>query len=167
MAPRDMLSEIKGAKQPVMHHFHYTVRTHATPALAWDVYSNCNLWPKFASIYGELKWTQGKPWEVGSRMQIEILRPVKTVIDHLIICCEPARELGWIDRALGMTMSQWVEFEPLSAGDTRVHTWGELSSSDLKVGGCTAAELLSVFTETWYENYRLACDALAAMATST
>jgi hypothetical protein len=63
-----------------------------------------------------------------------------------------------------MTMSQWVEFEPLSSGGTQVHTWGELSSSDLKAGGCTAAELHAVFTETWYENYRLTCDELAGPA---
>jgi hypothetical protein len=144
-----------------MHHFHYTVKTHATPALAWDVFSNWNLWHKFASVYGEMNWSEGKPWQVGSRMQIGIVRPFETVIDRLIICCEPARELGWIARCLRMTMSQWVEFEPLSSGGTRVHTRGELSSSDLKAGGCTAAELYAVFTETWYENYRLACDELA------
>jgi hypothetical protein len=163
-----MRCETKGAKEIVMHHFHYTVRTKATPALAWVVYSNWNLWPKFASIYGELAWSEGNPWEVGSRMTIEILRPVQAVVDHLIICCEPARELGWIDRALGLTMSQWVEFEGQPSGGTRVHTWGELSSSDLKVGGCTPAELLAVFTETWYENYRIACDELAdTVAAST
>ncbi len=144
-----------------MHHFHYTVKTHATPALAWDVFSNWNLWRKFASVYGEMNWSEGKPWEVGSRMQIEILRPVKTVIDHLLICCVPGRELGFIARCLGMTMSQWVEFDALSSGGTQVHTWGELASSDLKIGGCTVPELHSVFTETWYENYRLACDELA------
>jgi hypothetical protein len=149
-----------------MFHFHYTVRTKASPALAWDIYSNWNDWWKFANIYGEMNWTEGKPWQVGSRMKIEILRPVQTVVDHLIICCEPARELGWIDRALGMTMSQWVEFEQRSSGGTRVHTWGELTSSDFKAGGCTAEELVSVFTETWYENYRIACDASTQTADS-
>ena len=144
-----------------MHHFHYAVKTHATPSLAWDVFSNLSLWPKFVSVYGELNWSEGKPWQIGSRMHVEILRPVKTVIDHLVICCEPAYELGWIARCIGTTMSQWVEFEPLSSGGTRVHTWGELTFPDLKVGDRTVAELHSVFTETWYENYRLACDELA------
>lgn len=150
-----------------MHHFHYTVKTHASPALAWDIYSNWNLWHKFASVYGEMNWTEGKPWQVGSRMQIGIVRPFETVIDRLIICCEPARELGWIARCLRMTMSQWVEFEALTSGGTRVHTWGELSSSGLQAGGRTAAELHAVFTETWYENYRLACDELAGHVVGT
>jgi hypothetical protein len=147
----------------VLHHFHYTVKTKASPAVAWEVYSNWRLWRKFANIYGQIEWTEGKPWQVGSRMEIELTRPVRTTVDHLIICCEPARELGWIDRALGITMDQWVEFDEYPTGGTRIHTWGELNPAGHKVAGRTAEELLNVFTETWYENYRVACDELADM----
>ncbi len=143
-----------------MYHFHYTVRTQVSPAIAWEVFSNWNLWRNFASIYGELNWVQGRPWDVGSRMEIEILRPGKAVVDRLIICCEPARELGWIDRALDMTLSQWVEFEAHPLGGTSVHTWGELAPSGLKFGGRTAEQLFAEYTEAWYENYRAACDDL-------
>jgi hypothetical protein len=143
-----------------MFQFQYTVRTTASPVQAWKLYSNWNLWPRFASVYGEINWIEGRPWEVGSRMEIEILRPVKAIVDHLIICCEPAKELGWIDRAMGLTMSQWVEFTPLPSGGTRVHTWGDLSSPEAQVGIKAAKELITVFTETWYENYRMACDEL-------
>ncbi len=104
---------------------------------------------------------QGRPWEVGSRMQIEIHKPVPAVIDHLIICCEPERELGWIDRGLGLTMSQWVKFTRLPSGGTEVHTWGDLTSPEAIVGVKTSAELLDVFTRTWYENYRMVCDSIA------
>jgi len=113
-----------------MFQFQYTVRTTASPVQAWKLYS---------------KWN---------------LRPVKAIVDHLIICCEPAKELGWIDRAMGLTMSQWVEFTPLPSGGTRVHTWGDLSSPEAQVGIKAAKELITVFTETWYENYRMACDEL-------
>lgn len=144
-----------------MFQFQYTVRTIASPAQAWEVYSNWNLWSRFASVYGEIQWSEGRPWEVGSRMEIEVLRPVNTVVDHLIICCEPAKELGWIDRAMGLTMSQWVEFTPLPSGGTRIHTWGDVTSPETVVGVKTAKDLIVVFTETWYENYRMACDEMA------
>jgi hypothetical protein len=145
-------------KNCAMHQFQYTVKTQASPAQAWEVYSNWNLWPKFANIYGNIVWSEGRPWEVGSRMEIEIVRPVRSMIDHLIICCEPERELGWIDRCLGITMSQWVEFTRLPSGGTKIHTWGDLSSPNALVGIKTAKHLVEVFTETWYENYRMACD---------
>lgn len=142
-----------------MHHFQYSITTKANPSLAWEIYTNLQNWPAFANIYGELKW-DGRPWEVGSRLEIEIVRPVKTVIDHLIICCEPTLELGWIDRAADVTIGQWVKFEPQPDGGTRVHTWGDVSPSGKMIVGRSVEHLVRVFTATWYENFRMACDGL-------
>jgi hypothetical protein len=140
-----------------MHHFQYCVTTKASPSLAWEIYTDWKMWPTFANIYGDLKW-EGRPWEVGSRLEIAVVRPVKTVIDHLIICCEPASELGWIDRALGITIGQWVKFESQPDGGTRVHTWGDISPCNRMFVGRTVERLVQVFTETWYENFRIACN---------
>src|SRR3974390_3290714 len=52
----------------------YNVETRATPAMAWDVFADWTLWPRFSDWYGSLRWTQGEPWKKGSRLRIEILR---------------------------------------------------------------------------------------------
>src|ERR1700731_1436180 len=116
-----------------MHRFQYSVTTKASARGAWEVFSDWRKWNSFANIYGEVKWLEGEPWNVGSRMEIEVLRPVEVVIDHLIICCEPAREIGWIDKALGITIAQWVEFEKEGVERTRVNTWGEITPPGAKV----------------------------------
>jgi len=141
-----------------MYSFQYTVKTQARPEQAWEVYSDWRLWPRFANIYGPIVWSEGRPWEVGSRMRIEILKPIRDVVDHLIVDCEPAKRLGWIDRCLGIAIRQWAEFTPLHNGGTLIHTWGDLSAPDAIVGVKPAKELIGIFTETWYENYRMACD---------
>jgi len=146
-----------------MHHFEYVVTTKASPALAWKVYSDWKMWPKFANVYGEVEWSEGRPWEVGSRLDIEVLQPVRTVIDHLIILCDPRRELGWIDRAMGVTLGQWVEFEALPGGGTRVTTWGDVAPGDAVINGRTVAQLVDSFTRTWYENFRATCDDFSAV----
>jgi hypothetical protein len=144
-----------------MFRFQYQVVTKASAQDAWDIFSDWSRWKNFANIYGDLQWTEGEPWRIGSRMEIEVLRPVEVVIDHLIICCEPAREVGWIDRALGITIGQWVEFEKHGARETRVTTWGEIAPPGAIVGGRKVEELVSTFIETWYENFRQACDQTA------
>jgi hypothetical protein len=144
-----------------MFRFQYSVVTKASADGAWGIFSDWSRWKNFASIYGELQWKEGEPWKIGSRMEIEVLRPVEVTIDHQIICCEPAREVGWIDRALGITIGQWVEFEKFGKQETRVTTWGEISPSGAKVGGRAVEQLVSTFIETWYENFRLACDQTA------
>jgi hypothetical protein len=68
--------------------------------------------------------------------------------------------LGWIDRALGITISQWFSFEEQPDGGTKVHTQGEIVAHGLKIAGKSVEQLVEVFTETWYENFRGACDQL-------
>jgi hypothetical protein len=140
------------------HLFQYTVITKASPAVAWKVFSDWTRWPDFADIYGKMHWHEGKPWEVGSRMTIEVARPVAAVIDHVIITSIPGKRIGWIDNSSRVTIIQWVEFEEQPNERTVVHTWGELAGAKLEVAGRTVEQLFHSFTETWYENFRAACD---------
>ncbi|HKW56840.1 MAG TPA: hypothetical protein VJN42_05720 [Candidatus Acidoferrum sp.] len=143
-----------------MSKFEYTVVTKASPALAWLVFSDWHRWNHFANVYGEIRWREGRPWEPGSLMQIELLRPVHALIDHVITTCMPAKKVSWIDHALGVAMAQWVTFEEHSQEGTVVRTWGEVLHSGIAIGGHTVEELLASFTRTWYESFRQACDRL-------
>lgn len=143
-----------------MSKFEYSVTTKASPALAWFVFSDWHRWNSFANVYGELRWRDGNPWEPGSRLQIQLLRPVNAVIDHVITTCVPGKKVGWIDHAMGVAMAQWVTFEERPFEGTRVRTWGEVMHNGITVGGRTVEELLASFTRTWYETFRLACDQL-------
>lgn len=157
----EILTKNEKGELSVMHPFRYSVKTKANRQLAWEIYTNHDNWRSFARIYGEIKWTKGYPWQVGSTIEIEILRPVEIAIDHTIILCNPGRMIGWIDRALGITISQWVSFEEEPDGGTRVHTQGEIFSHGLKIAGKSVEQLVEVFTETWYENFRAECDQCA------
>jgi hypothetical protein len=141
-----------------MFSFTYSVITKASPAQAWSVFSNWRQWNNFANVYGELRWREGKPWEPGSRLEIELLRPVNIVIDHVITTCVPGRKVGWIDHAMGVAIGQWVTFESLGERGTRVHTWGDIVHGGVTVGGNRVEVLATSFMETWYENFRKGCD---------
>jgi hypothetical protein len=39
-----------------------------------------------------------------------------------------------------------------------VHTWGDIVHTGLKIAGRTVEPVVTSFTETWYENFRCACD---------
>ena len=79
------------------HLFQYTVITKASPQVAWNIFSDWTRWPSFANVYGNLRWQEGKPWQVGSRLFIEILRPVETVIEHVRHHHLHADEADWLD----------------------------------------------------------------------
>lgn len=143
-----------------MVRFEYKVTTKASPQLAWRTFSDWRLWNQFADVYGEIRWRDGKPWEPGSRMTIEILHPVNAVVEHVITSCTPEKRIGWIDHAVGVALGQWVTFESGPKGTT-VHTWGDIVHSGVTIGGRKVEHLVMAFTSMWYENFRLTCDHLA------
>jgi len=144
-----------------MFRFQYGVTTKASRSLAWEVFSNWRRWNEFANIYGQVEWREGRPWEAGSRLEIEVREPVQTVVSHVITNCQPAHRVGWIDHSLGVVLAQWVNFEERPGKGTRVHTWGDIVHSGVKIAGRTAEQVITSFTQTWYENFRSACDRLA------
>jgi hypothetical protein len=141
-----------------MFSFTYSVITKATPRQAWEIFSDWRGWNNFANVYGEVRWREGNPWEPGSRLEIELLRPVNLVLDHVITTCVPEKKVGWIDHAMGVAIGQWVTFECLGERGTRVHTWGDIVHGGVTVAGQAVEELVTSFTETWYENFRRTCD---------
>ena len=147
-----------------MFRFQYGVTTKASRERAWEIFSDCWRWKEFANIYGQLHWREGRPWEAGSRLEIEVVQPVNTVVSHVITSCQPARKVGWIDHSLGVVLAQWVTFEEAAGGRTRVHTWGDIVHSGVKIAGQTAEQIITSFTQTWYENFRAACDQMAVAA---
>ena len=147
-----------------MFRFQYSVITKAEPALCWDIFSDCSRWNNFTNIYGEIQWTEGLAWHPGSRLEIEILQPFSTRIEHVITSCIPGRRIGWIDHAMGAALAQWVTFEGMTKGGTRIHTWGDLVHSGRPIAGKSAEELITSFTKVWYENFRAACDQIAVGA---
>jgi hypothetical protein len=145
-----------------MFRFQYGVTTKASRERAWEIFSDWRRWNEFADIYGQIHWREGQPWEAGSRLEIEVVQPVNTVVRHVITNCQPARKVGWIDHSLGIVLAQWVSFEEAAGGGTRVHTWGDIVHSGVKIAGQTAEQIITGFTKTWYENFRVACDQRAA-----
>src|SRR5262249_11974226 len=100
-------------RRGAMFRFQYSVITKASRERAWEIFSNWRRWKEFSDVYGELHWREGKPWEAGSRLEIEVVQPVKTVVSHVITNCQPARKVGWIDHSLGVVIAQWVNFDEI------------------------------------------------------
>jgi len=144
-----------------MEYLEYTVVTKASPALAWEMFCDYRLWPRFSDIYGDIHWSKGKPWTAGSRLKIEIVRPIAATVDHVITICSPARQIAWIDHVLGNTMEQWVTFEGLPDGRTRVHTWADITGSADFVPARNFSDFVRGFIRQWYDSFCLACDQLA------
>src|SRR5215472_3678693 len=135
----------------------YAAVTQADPALAWKVFSDWRRWSRFSDFYGNIRWLSGEPWMVGSRLQIELVRPVRTTVDHVITVCSPPDCVAWIDHFKGYTMEQWVVFEALAEGGTRVRTWADLVGPN-SAEGVPVRDTIKHFIELWYSRFCSECD---------
>lgn len=140
----------------------YAAVTRADKNVAWKLFSDFRRWRRFSDFYGEIRWVSGAPWSVGSRLRINLVRPVRTTVHHVIIACSPGERVGWIDHALHNTMEQWVVFEPLAEGGTLVQTWAEVVGPAVTVGGRPLRKLLKSFIELWYSRFCRECNHLWA-----
>ena len=136
----------------------YSISTKADCNLAWRTFSDCSRWHRFSDAsYHSIEW-RGAPWVPGSRLQIEIVRPVAAKQDRVITLCTPPRLVAWINHVLGYTMEQWVQFDPEAGGGTRVSTWIEVTGACLNSDGNNVEKVIRQFVEGWFKKFCAACD---------
>lgn len=143
-----------------MHRVEYSVHTQAPPELCWQVYVDWQRWPLFHPSYGKMQWTTGRAWERGSRLSIEIVHPVRLLVEHVITAFVPGERIAWIDHSGFITIEQWVFFRKDADGGTRVETWADLVGP-ATVKGVLALPLFKQFTKKWYNEFAGYCDRLA------
>jgi hypothetical protein len=144
-----------------MVRFEYSVSTRADRNLAWKIFTNIFLWRRFADVYGDIEWTSGAPWTVGSRLKIGILGKHKTTVDHVITALSHPHSIAWIDHFMGNTMEQWVQFDVRKEGGTSVRTWAEITGSNHQIGGKPTGEVVATFIRGWFDRFREECDQMS------
>ena len=141
--------------KPEIVRIEYSRSTNADCALAWRIFADCARWHRFSDGYRSIEW-RGEPWEPGSRLRIELVRPVVATQDRVITLCTPPRCVAWINHVLGYTMEQWVLFDPDASGGTLVSTWIEITGVDLE--GRNVENLIAKFVSDWFTNFCAECD---------
>jgi hypothetical protein len=126
----------------------------------WKLFSECEQWNRYVNAYGKIRWL-GERWAPGSRLLIEMTCPTSAVQNRVITVCNPPRSVAWINHVLGYTMEQWVCFDPLAGGGTRISTWVEIAGPTLIVDGQDLVAIARNFVETWYNNFGKHCETLA------
>ena len=71
-------------------------------------------------IYESADWTEGTPWQVGSRLRYVLVKPLRATISCVLTAISPPRSVDFLDHALGVTAEQHVSFGPDLHGGTRI-----------------------------------------------
>jgi hypothetical protein len=156
----DLVRKKHSADDSQIARVEYTANTVADPALAWKIFSDHRNWTKFIDAYASIRWISGTPWAVGSRLRIDLARPLRMPISRVITMCRPAESVAWIDHARGSTVEEWVVFEPQPDSGTYVRTWAMIIGSRPKVAGEPFIHFVQNFLKLWFDGFCKECDRL-------
>jgi hypothetical protein len=141
----------------------FTVHSRANPALCWSVFTDWERWNAFVpGTYRKIEWTKGTPWALGSRVRMEMLKPVEFSTECVIVGSSPPNRMGWIHHEMENMVEQWVSFQAAKGGGTNISVWLEINGRTLEVGGRDIVELVREFKQEWYKRMAERCDLLAS-----
>ena len=74
----------------------------------------------YRGVYDEATWTEGKPWQIGSRIRYVIVQPVRVTVSAVVTSINPPYSIELLNHGLGVTAEQHVYFTPNHQGGTRI-----------------------------------------------
>jgi hypothetical protein len=97
----------------------YAVNVAASVDAAFASFQNLNRLLN-RGIFAEAVWTEGVPWQAGSRLRYLLVKPVRATITAVVSAISPPRAVTILNHALGITAEQHVSFGPDLKGGTRI-----------------------------------------------
>ena len=115
----------------------YSITAPATPEELCAAFCDLRRLPG-RGIYSEAAWTEGPPWQVGSRLRYVVVQPVAATVAAVVNVFEPPFKIGLLNHSEGVTVQQMVTFTRQNDGTTRVNVVMDA------VGDSTAAPPIDV-----------------------
>ncbi len=116
-------------------------------------------------IYKEASWTEGEPWQVGSRARYVVIHPIETIISAVVTAISPPRAISLLNHALGVTADQHVSFGPDLKGGTRVRMTLELIGKSTELSEKALHDAVAFITRDALDSMAALCQRSASSAT--
>jgi hypothetical protein len=145
-----------------MQSFDFQVVIRAPIEKVFSVYTDNDRWQN-RNIFGEIRWVQGEPWTAGSRMRIEVVRPIRAVVDQVLTQFESNRRVAYISHVYGITCQTQVSFVPGPAG-TAVNVSMQLVGVLSKALGFAVEPAIEKSTRNFFDELRRVCEATVGQA---
>jgi hypothetical protein len=148
-----------------MQSFEFQVVIDCPLETVFSIYVDIDRWQN-RNLFGEIRWTQGKPWEPESRLRIETLHPVRAVVDQVVQQFRPNERVSYISHVFGITCETHVIFVPVSPGQTAVNVGMHLLGAVSRVLGFAIEPAIEKATKGFFDELRRDCEAAAHRAAS-
>jgi len=141
-----------------MQSFDFQVVLNCPLSTVFAIYVDIDRWCN-RNLFGEIRWVQGRPWEPGSRLRIEVVKPIRTSVDQVVQRFEVNESVSYLSHVLGITCETRVTFIPVSAQQTAINVGMQLVGTVTRALGFAIEPVIAKSTKGFFEELRKECEA--------
>lgn len=142
----------------VMQSFDFQVVLNCSLETVFSIYIDTERW-RDRNEFGDIRWVQGRPWEVGSRLRVETQVPIRTTVDQVVQHFAPNESVSYLSHALGITCETRVTFTSVSVRETAVNVVVQLAGTASRALDFALAPVIAHATKGFFEELRKDCEA--------
>lgn len=146
-----------------MHSFDFQVVLNCPLSTVFAIYVDIGRW-RNRNLFGEIRWVQGRPWEPGSRLRIEVVKPIRTSVDQVVQRFEANESVSYLSHVLGITCETRVTFIPVSDQQTAINVGMHLVGTVTRALGFAIEPVIAKSTKGFFEELRKECEAASRSA---
>jgi hypothetical protein len=124
--------------------------------LVFAVYTQPDTWSW--SDMRSVRWVRGKPWDLESRLCLEIDSPYHTVVDQVLTRFDPGRRVDFISHFTGITLLSQVNFRALSEQQTEIESQLEFVGTFSRIIGVAVGTAIENGARRFYDRLKTECE---------
>ena len=128
--------------------------------LVFSIYTDLERW-RNRSIFGDIRWVKGIPWEEGSRLLVETRVPFHNKIDQVVLHCTVNDSVSYLSHVLGITTETRIVFRRVSEVQTVIWVRMQMVGKVSRALGFAIEPVILKATKQYFEDLRRECEAAA------
>jgi len=143
-----------------MESFEFEVAIDCGLEFVFVIYTDLERW-RNRSIFGDIRWVKGIPWEEGSRLMVETRVPFHSKIDQVVQHCVANHSVSYLSHALGITTETRITFRRISDAQTVIGVGMQMVGTVSRALGFAIEPVIFKTTKQYFEDLRRECEAAA------
>jgi hypothetical protein len=141
-----------------MQSFEFEVEVHCRLELVFSIYTDLDRW-RNRSIFADIRWVKGIPWEEGSRLLVETRVPFHNKVDQVVLHCTANDSVSYLSHVLGITTETRITFRRISEGQTVIWVRMQMVGKVSRALGFAIEPVILKATKRYFEDLRRECEA--------
>jgi Polyketide cyclase / dehydrase and lipid transport len=142
----------------------YSTTAQCKPESVWQAFTEVDRWPEWSDLFAKASWVEGDPWQLGSKLLLEVGQPAAKVKATVSESAAPNRAT-WSGNVMGVTIEHRFEFLPEPEG-TLMQSKIELSGpATFFINGDMQKKGLEMFSN-WFDSMKAQAEKLGAKSSA-